>query len=91
MPQYDSSGAEGLRHLPRPKLFAVIDPSTDKVVGRYPVGDAKAIRHGARSEHHRAFLDAKAKRMTVFDLDAHKPICPFAQRLGRRRCQFDPD
>ena len=57
-------------------IFAVIDPATDEVIGRYSIGRCKG-NHGMTldPEHHRAFLSCEENNlMTVFDLDKHEPI-----------------
>lgn len=60
MPQYDPVARRVYVNLQDQDIFAVIDPATDSVVGRYPVGKCKG-NHGMAldSEHHRAFLPAR--------------------------------
>jgi hypothetical protein len=55
MPQYDPIAKTLYVNL-RDQVFAVIDPETDEVVGRYPVGRCKG-NHGMTldAEHRRAF------------------------------------
>ena len=68
-------------------IFAVIDPATDEVVGRYAVGKCKG-NHGTAldPEHHRAFISCEGNElMTVFDLDKNASIVflPLAGGAGR--------
>lgn len=92
MPQYDPVARKVYVNLQDQNLFAVIDPSTDKVIGRYPVGECKG-NHGMAldSENHRAFLQCEGNNMmTVFDLDAHKPIAHLPTAAGGDVVKFDP-
>src|SRR6202140_642953 len=76
MPQYDPVARKVYVNLQDDNIFAVIDPATDEVVGRYPVGRCKG-NHGMTldPEHHRTFLPCEGNDlMTVFDLDKHEPI-----------------
>ena len=43
MPQYDPVARKVYVNLQDQNIFAIIDPATDKVVGRYSVGGARAI------------------------------------------------
>src|SRR5450759_6033789 len=54
MPQYDPIARLVYVNLQDQNLFAVIDPATDKVVGKYPVGRCKE-NHGMAldPDHHR--------------------------------------
>jgi DNA-binding beta-propeller fold protein YncE len=73
-------------------IFAVIDPATDEVIGRYPVGRCKG-NHGMTldPEHHRAFLSCEENNlMTVFDLDKHEPIVYLDMAGGPDVIKFDP-
>jgi DNA-binding beta-propeller fold protein YncE len=91
MPQYDPVARKVYVNLQDQNLFAVIDPSSDKVVARYPVGECKG-NHGMAldPEHHRAFLQCEGNNlMTVFDLDAHKSIAHL-QTAGGDVVKFDP-
>ena len=45
MPQYDPVARKVYVNLQDQDIFAVIDPATDTVVGRYPVGKCKG-NHG---------------------------------------------
>jgi DNA-binding beta-propeller fold protein YncE len=92
MPQSDPVARKVYVNLQDQNLFAVIDPSTDKVVGRYPLGDCKG-NHGMAldPENHRAFLQCEGNNMmTVFDLDAHKPIAHLPTAAGGDVVKFDP-
>ncbi len=92
MPQYDPVARKVYVNLQDQNLLAVIDPSSDKVVARYPVGECKG-NHGMAidPEHHRAFLQCEGNNMmTVFDLDAHKPIAHLPTAAGGDVVKFDP-
>src|SRR5258707_5737636 len=92
MPQYDPVARKVYVNLQDEDAFAVIDPATDTVVGRYPVGRCKG-NHGMAhdSEHHRAFLVCEGNDLlTVFDVDAHKPIAFFPVAEGPDVAKFDP-
>ena len=91
MPQYDPVARKVYVNLQDQNLFAVIDPSTDKVVARYSVGECKS-NHGMAldPENHRAFLQCEGNNlMTVFDLDAHKPIVHLPTASGGDVVKFD--
>ena len=92
MPQYDPVARKIYVNLQDDGIFAVIDPATDTVVGRYPVGRCKH-NHGMAldPEHHRAFLGCEGNDLlTVFDLDAHRSI-DFLQLPGQPDVvKFDP-
>src|SRR3989449_9232805 len=71
MPQYDPVARKVYVNLQDKNIFAVIDPATDEVVGRYPVGRCEG-NHGMTldPEHHRAFLSCEGNQlMTVINLD----------------------
>ena len=92
MPQYDPVARKVYINLQDQNIFAVIDPATDKVVGRYPVGRCKG-NHGMAldPEHHRAFLACEGNElMTVFDLDKHAPIAFLSLAQGPDVIKFDP-
>ncbi len=92
MPQYDPVTRKVYVNLQDENTFAVIDPATDTVVGRYPVGRCKG-NHGMAldSAHHRAFLVCEGNDLlTVFDVDAHKPIAFFPVAKGPDVAKFDP-
>ncbi len=92
MPQYDPVARKVYVNLQDEDTFAVIDPATDTVVGRYPVGRCKG-NHGMALDpaHHRAFLVCEGNDLlTVFDVDAHKPIAFFPVAKGPDVAKFDP-
>lgn len=92
MPQYDPVARKIYVNLQDEDTFAVIDPATDEVVGKYPVGRCKG-NHGMAVDpaHHRAFLVCEGNDLlTVFDVDAHKPIAFFPVAKGPDVAKFDP-
>lgn len=90
MPQYDTVARKVYVNLQDDNIFAVIDPATDEVVGRYPVGRCKG-NHGMAPEHHRAFLSCEGNDlMTVFDLDKHQAIAFLPMAGGPDVIKFDP-
>ncbi len=92
MPQYDPVARKVYVNLQDENIFAVIDPATDEVVGRYPVGRCKG-NHGMTlyPEHHRAFLSCEGNElMTVFDLDKKQPIAFLPMAGGPDVIKFDP-
>src|SRR5229473_2465064 len=92
MPQYDPVTRKVYVNLQDENIFAVIDPATDTVVGGYQVGECQG-NHGMTldPEHHRAFLVCEGNDLlTVFDLDAHKPIAFFPVAKGPDVAKFDP-
>ena len=91
MPQYDLVARKVYVNLQDQNIFAVIDPATDEVVGRYPVGRCKG-NHGMAldPEHHRAFLSCEENElMTVFDLDKHTAIASLPLPGGPDVIKFD--
>lgn len=91
MPQYDPVSRKVYVNLESINRFAVIDPSTDRVVGEYPVGRCLG-NHGMALDpaHHRAFLSCEENHlMTVFDLDRHVPIAYLPEARGADVVQFD--
>jgi DNA-binding beta-propeller fold protein YncE len=91
MPQYDPVARKVYVNLQDQNIFAVIDPATDEVVGRYPVGRCKG-NHGMTldPEHHRAFLSCEENNlMTVFDLDKNAPIAFLPMADGPDVIKFD--
>jgi DNA-binding beta-propeller fold protein YncE len=92
MPQYDPVARKVYVNLQDQNLFAEIDPATDQVIGRYPVGKCQG-NHGMAldPEHHRAFLSCEGNElMTVFDLDKHAPIAFLKMPGGPDVIKFDP-
>jgi len=92
MPQYDPVARKVYVNLQDQNIFAVIDPATDQVIGRYPVGKCEG-NHGMAldPEHHRAFLSCEGNElMTVFDLDKHVPIAFLKMPGGPDVIKFDP-
>src|SRR6266446_6281549 len=77
---------------PDGSAYAVIDPATDAVVGRYSVGKCEG-NHGMAldPEHQRAFLACEGNElMTVFDLEKNKPITFLPLAKGPDVVKFDP-
>jgi DNA-binding beta-propeller fold protein YncE len=73
-------------------VLAEIDPSTDQVVAKYPVGKCRG-NHGMAldPQHHRAFLSCEDNDlMTVFDLDKHHSIAYLPIASGPDVIKFDP-
>jgi YVTN family beta-propeller protein len=91
MPQYDPVARKVYVNLQDQNILAVIDPVTDKVEARYPVGRCKG-NHGMSldPEHHRAFLACEENNlMTVFDLDKHAAIAFLPLADGPDVIKFD--
>ena len=92
MPQYDPIGKRVLVNLQDKNLLAEIDPATDTVVARHPVG--KCIgNHGMALDvaHRRAFLSCEGNdTLTVFDLEKHVPIAYLPMAAGPDVVKFDP-
>src|SRR5216684_1066357 len=92
MPQYDSVAQKVYVNLQDKNVFAIIDPATNEVVWRYTLGRCEG-NHGMTldPEHHRAFLVCEGNDLlTVFDVDAHKPIAFFPVAKGPDVIKFDP-
>ncbi len=92
MPQYDSVARRVYVNLRSTNEVAEIDPSTDVVLGRYPVEGCQ-YNHGMAvdSDHHRAFLLCNGTRtLTVFSLDTHKAIAHLPLPAGADVVKFDP-
>ena len=92
MPQYDTVGRKVYVNLRNSNELAEIDPSTDTIVGKYPVQGCE-FNHGMAidSERHRAFLlCGKSRTMTVFALDGHRAIAHLALPQGADVVKFDP-
>lgn len=92
MPQYDSVARRVYVNLRSTNEVAEIDPSTDSIVGRYPLEGCR-YNHGMAvdSEHHRAFLLCGGTRtMAVFGLDSHRVIANLPLAQGADVVKFDP-
>lgn len=92
MPQYDSLARKVYVNLRSTNEIAEIDPSTDTLLGKYPV-DGCQFNHGMAvdSEHHRAFILCSGNRtFTVFALDTHKSIAHLPMPAGADVVKFDP-
>src|SRR3984893_3317990 len=92
MPQYDPVARKVYVNLQDQNIFAVIEPATDGIVGRYPVGRCKG-NHGMAldPERHRAFLACEGNNlMTVFDLDKTQPIAFLPMAKDPDVIRFDP-
>ncbi len=93
MPQYDSVARQMLVNLQDQGVIAEIDPATDTVAARYPVGDDCKGNHGMALDapHRRAFLVCEDNdRMAVFDLQSHKTVATFSIPAGGDVIKFDP-
>jgi DNA-binding beta-propeller fold protein YncE len=91
MPQYDPMAKKIYVNLQDKNIFAVIDPATDEVVGRYPVGQCRG-NHGMTldAEHRRAFLSCEENDlMTVFNLDTNQPAAFLPMASGADVIKFD--
>src|SRR5438874_1407553 len=91
MPQYDPVARKIYVNLQDQNIFAVIDPATDEVVGRYNVGKCEG-NHGMAldPEHKRAFLACEGNElMTVFDLEKQQPIAFLPLAKGPDVVKFD--
>jgi hypothetical protein len=92
MPQYDSIARKVYVNLRSTNQVAEIDPTTDRIVGQYPVAGCQ-FNHGMAidSERHRAFLlCGKSRTMTVFALDSHHAIAHLPLPSGADVVKFDP-
>jgi len=92
MPQFDSSDRLLWVNLQDQNLIAVIDPANDRVLGKYPVGDCKG-NHGMALDnaHRRAFLACEGNdQLTVFDIDAYKPVASVKLPKGVDVVKYDP-
>src|SRR5260370_9114846 len=90
-PGYDAVAKRIYVTLRSTNEVAEIDPSTDRVAGRYPV-EGCSFNHGMAvdSEHHRAFLlCGQTHNLTVFSLDNHKAIAHFPIPTGADVVKFD--
>lgn len=92
MPQYDSSARKVYVNLRNTNEIAEINPATDTMLGKYPVGGCQ-FNHGMAidSEHHLAFILCSGNRtFTVFALDTHKSIAHLPMPAGADVVKFDP-
>ncbi len=90
-PGYDAVSKKIYVTLRSTNEVAEIDPSTDRVTGRYPV-DRCRFDHGMAidAEHHRAFLlCGGSHNLTVFALDSHKAVAHFPIPAGADVVKFD--
>lgn len=91
-PGFDTNSKKIWVTLRSTNEVAEIDPSSDEVVGTYPVEGCR-FDHGMAvdSEHHRAFLLCGGSRnVTVFNLESHKAIAHFPLPPGADVIKFDP-
>jgi hypothetical protein len=56
MPQYDPIARKIYVNLRDQNIFAVVDPQSDRVVGRYSVGKCDGNHGNGPPDHRRAFL-----------------------------------
>src|SRR5439155_8651234 len=92
-PGYDAVAKKIYVTLRSTNEVAEIDPSTDRLIGRYPVESCR-FNHGMAvdSEHHRAFLLCGGTRnLTVFALYSHKAIAHFPIPAGADVVKFDSE
>jgi DNA-binding beta-propeller fold protein YncE len=92
VPQYDPVARKIYVNLQDQNAFAVIDPATDAVVGRYPVQGCRG-NHGMAidPDRHRAFLSCEGNAtLTVVDLDTHQAIAHLPMAKGADVVMFDP-
>jgi DNA-binding beta-propeller fold protein YncE len=91
MPQFDSQSRLIWINLQDIDRIVAIDPATDSEVGRYGVGDCKG-NHGMALDnaHRRAFLACEGNdQLTVFDIDAHKPVASVKLPKGADVVKYD--
>lgn len=92
VPQYDPVARRVYVNLQDQNALAEIDPSTDTVVGRYPVAGCQG-NHGMSidPEGRRAFLACESNDvLAVFGLDTHRAIAHLPMAKGADVVQFDP-
>lgn len=92
MVQYDPVGKKVYVNLRSSNKIAEIDPATDSVLARYPVGRCD-FNHGLAldSENRRAFLLCVGNNLfTVFALDSHRPVDYIPLPEGADDVAFDP-
>jgi DNA-binding beta-propeller fold protein YncE len=91
VPQYDPVARRVYVNLQDLNAVAAIDPTTDTVVGKYPVEGCES-NHGMALDpaHRRAFLSCEGNDMlTVFDLDGHRAIAHLPMAAGADVVAFD--
>lgn len=91
VPQYDPIARKVYVNLEDKDELAVIDPSSDRMVARYPVEGCRG-NHGMALDppHRRAFLSCEDNNMlTVFDVDAHRPVAHLPMAEGADVVAFD--
>lgn len=91
MPQFDPVSNHIWVNLQDQNVIAEIDPATDTVLGKYPVGPCRG-NHGMAIDapHRRAFLACEENDlMTVFDLDTRKPVVSLPMARGADVIKFD--
>jgi DNA-binding beta-propeller fold protein YncE len=91
MPQYDPTSKHVWVNLQDDNVIAEIDPVSDTVVGKYPVGTCRG-NHGMilDPKSRRAFLSCEDNDlMTVFDLDSHRPVASLPMAGGADVIKFD--
>src|SRR5262244_136107 len=92
VPQYDPVARKVYVNLQDQDSLAVIDPATDAVVGRHRIDGCRG-NHGMAidAEHHRAFLSCEGNDvLTIFDLDAQRPVAHLRMARGADVVMFDP-
>ncbi|MGH9710661.1 MAG: YncE family protein, partial [Candidatus Acidiferrales bacterium] len=92
MVQYDAVGGKVYVNLRSVNKIAEIDPASDTVVAEYPVGRCD-FNHAMALDpaNRRAFLlCGENDVLTVFDLDAHRPIAYVPVPSGGDDVKFDP-
>jgi len=90
--RYDPASRHVLVNLQDKNVIAEIDPATDQEIAEYSVGECRG-NHGMAldSEHHLAFLSCEENnKMTVFDLQAHKPLTYLPMADGADVIAYDP-
>jgi len=91
MPQYDSTGKKVYVNLHNSEI-AEIDPSSDTVLGKYPIANCDR-NHGLAldPQARRAFALCNGNRtLAVFDLDRHRTVTSIPIPAGSDVVKFDP-
>jgi DNA-binding beta-propeller fold protein YncE len=92
VPQYDPVARKVYVNLQDRNVLAVIDPTSDTVVGEYPVSGCTG-NHGMAldPERHLAFLSCEGNDvLTVFNVDTHQPVAHLPMAKGADVVQYDP-